>query len=273
MRAKGIALGSAMMGICALTPEQALARSVGAVDITQEVGVTLSDYRYSESGMSLTALKLGIDYSLTFAFRNRWFVKGSLRHAVGDADYQGTGTMGGVFDWYFENRWVAGREFPFGRHSLSPHVGLGYRYLYNDLRGTTSTGAVGYRRESQYLTVPIGLTHAVALPGRARAVTTLEYDHLIRGRQDTRLSDIEGRGHWVDVPDVVNHQRNGYGWRLSHGYQAERWAVGAYVGIWRIKSSDRVDIRVSTTHGAENWTVWEPANKTREIGAKAVYRF
>jgi hypothetical protein len=273
MRAAGTALGGAVLGICALAAEPALARNVGSVDIAQEVGVSLSDYRYSESGMSLTAVKLGIDYSLKFAFRNRWFVKGSLRHAVGDADYRGTGTMGGVFDWYFENRWVVGREFPQGRHTWSPHAGLGYRYLYNDLRGTTSTGAVGYRRESQYLTLPIGLTHAFALPNRARLVTTLEYDHLIRGRQDTRLSDIEGRGHWIDVPDVVSHQRSGYGWRLSHAYQADRWSVGGYVGIWRIGSSDRADIRVTTTHGTEHWTVWEPANQTREVGARAIYRF
>jgi hypothetical protein len=44
-----------------------------------------------------------------------------------------------------------------------PYAGLGFRYLYNDLRGTSSTGAIGYRRESHYFYVPLGVTLRVPL--------------------------------------------------------------------------------------------------------------
>ncbi len=274
MRYERAAHGGAMAAICALGAGAAFAQHAAApVGIAQELGVLVSDYEYSESGMSLTAVKVGIDYSIAFTFREGWFVRGALRRAAGDADYRGSGSMRNVQDWYFENRWVVGRDLVFGRHTVSPHVGVGYRYLYNDLRGTTSTGAVGYRRESQYLTVPIGVSHGFSLPNRARVVTTIEYDRLIRGRQDTRLSDIEGYGRWTDVPDVVNHQHRGYGWRLSAAYRLDRWSISPYASLWRIKTSDTADIRVTTTLGTERWAVWEPANKTREIGLKAAYLF
>ena len=62
-------------------------------------------------------------------------------------------------DWIFETRAVVGKDYlPRSGISLSPFAGLGYRYLYNDLRGTTSTGAVGYQRYSQFLYAPVGLT-------------------------------------------------------------------------------------------------------------------
>jgi hypothetical protein len=263
------------MAVCSLaagstSPKPAQA---GPVRIDQTVGVTLSDYKYTESAMSLTATKIGVEYSLTFLLRDGWFVRGALRGATGDADYRGTGKMSGVTDHYFENRWGVGKSFVLGPHTLTPDVGLGFRYLFNDLRGTTDTGAVGYRRESRYLTARIGCGHSIALPNGARLESSIEHDRLLLGRQDTRLSDIEGRGPWRDVPDVVNYQYHGEGWRFDFRYRAGDWSVGSYLHLWRIKDSDKEHIRVVKTTGTENWTVWEPTNNTREIGVKVTYRF
>jgi hypothetical protein len=241
--------------------------------ITQEVGLSLSDYKYTESAMTLTATKLGVEYSVTFPLRGDWFVKGAVRGAIGNADYRGTGAMDGVPDWYLENRWGIGRTFLVGRHTLSPQLGLGYRYLYNDLRGTTDTGAVGYRRESRYLTVRVGFSHGISLPNGARLETTIEHDRLLLGRQDTRLSDLEGHGKWRDVPDVVNYQYRGEGWRWTSVYRTGAWSIGPYLQLWRVEDSDKAHIRVSTRTGTEYWTVWEPTNNTKEFGVKASYRF
>jgi hypothetical protein len=241
--------------------------------ITQEVGLTLSDYKYSESAMALTARKLGVGYSVTFPFRGSWFIQGVLRGAIGDADYRGTGAMNGVPDWYFENRWGVGRSFILGRHTLTPDIGLGYRYLYNDLRGTTDTGAVGYRRESRYVTARAGFRYSFSLPNRDTIEASVEHDRLILGRQDTRLSDIEGRGPWISVPDVTNYQHRGEGWRFGSTYRRGDWSVGSYLHLWHIKDSDKEHIRVVKTTGAENWTVWEPTNNTREFGVRVSYRF
>lgn len=246
----------------------------GQAGVVQEVGASLSDYKYTESGMSLTATKIGVEYSLTFPLRNGWFVRGSLRGAAGDADYRGTGNMNGVADLYYENRWGVGRQFVVDRHTLAPDIGLGYRYLYNDLRGVTDTGAVGYRRESRYLTMRAALRYGFLLPNGGAIEASVEHDRLIIGRQDSQLSDLEGRGPWISVPDVVNYQYRGEGWRFSAAYRHRNWSVGTYLHLWRIKDSDKEHIQVVKTTGSENWTVWEPANNTREIGGvRVTYRF
>lgn len=243
------------------------------IRITQEAGLTVSDYKYTESGMSLTATKFGIDYAIAFQRTDGWFLRGQLRSATGDADYSGTGNMGGVTDRYVESRWGVGRQFDLGRHTVWPEVGLGYRYLYNDLRGTTDTGAVGYRRESRYLTARAALRYQFLIPDGTRIEAAIEHDRLLLGRQDTRLSDIEGRGPWTDVPDVVNYQYRGEGWRFSTTYRVNAWSVGTYLHLWRIKESDKDHIQVQTRTGTEYWTVWEPTNNTREVGVKVAYRF
>jgi hypothetical protein len=263
------------MAVCTIAaassnPQQT---QVEPVRISQEAGLTLSDYKYSESEMSLTAKKIGAEYSLTFLLRDGWFVRGTVRGAIGDADYRGTGNMDGVTDYYVENRWGIGKSFVRGRHTLTPDVGLGYRYLYNDLRGVTDTGAVGYRRESRYLTARAGLRYGFALPNSGVIEASIEHDRLIIGRQDSRLSDIEGRGPWTDVPDVANYQYRGEGWRFGCMYRSGDWSVGSYLHLWRIKDSEKEHIQVVKTTGPESWTVWEPTNNTREIGVKVVYRF
>lgn len=260
---------------CLATSELSLAdpQYDGAISIAQEVGLTLSDYKYSEANMSLKATKLGAEYAITFQRSDGWFLRGQLRGAAGDADYRGSGNMGGVPDRYVESRWGVGREFALGEHTLWPEAGLGYRYLYNDMRGVTDTGAVGYRRESRYLTARAALRYRFLIPDGSSMEAAIEHDRLLLGRQDTRLSDIEGRGPWTDVPDVVNYQYRGEGWRLSATYRINAWSVGSYLHLWRIKDSDKDHIQVQTTTGTENWTVWEPTNNTREIGVKVAYRF
>ncbi len=75
------------------------------------------------------------------------------RYSWGSLDYdsQGTGSMEGVKDHIFEARALAGLDVKYDQKTMvTPYLGLGFRYLYDDLRGETTTGAIGYRRKQQY---------------------------------------------------------------------------------------------------------------------------
>ena len=269
-----VVLPGSLVAVCVFATTSVIAQGNALATTTgQEIGVTLSDYKYSESGVTLKATKLGIDYAGTYAVSGGWFLKGELRYADGNATYNGTGTLNSIPDWYYEIRGLVGKDFSFGGYTLSPYTGLGYRYLFNDFRGITSTGAVGYRRESNYYTLPIGVNHRVNLSNNAQLFTTIEYDYLIRGQQDSKLSDIVGFGGFTAAQDASNKQRSGYGFRLSSMYQLNKWSVGPYLTLWHINDSDRVNVTGTRSGVTATAQVWEPTNNTTEVGIKASYRF
>lgn len=235
-----------------------------------EIGLTVSSYDYQEPSfnMSNKATKFGIDYNGALALSDDWFLRGDLRYANGKADYSGTGTMSGRPDWYYELRGMVGRDFDQGSYSLSPYVGLGYRYLFNDLRGISSTGANGYRRESEYTYLPVGVTHLCKLESQAKLSTMLEYDYLIAGRQTTHITDVTNL-----VADQVNKQRGGYGIRGSMYYEKNDWSFGPWFQYWNIKRSDSTSATVTVLGVVYNATFFEPKNTTTELGLRLGYKF
>jgi len=119
-----------------------------------EIGLSLGSYRYQEPGiMSLKGAKIGLDMRVTRELAGGPFLRGDFRYAFGAVDYasNGTGSASGNQDWYIEGRVLIGKDLLFNRSVYALYTGLGYRYLFNDARGITSTGAAGYRRESNYL--------------------------------------------------------------------------------------------------------------------------
>ena len=254
-----------------LAPATTLAQSPNASLATKtghEIGVTGSTYKYTEPGLvTIKANKLGLDYSGIFAIGTQWpdrnagwFLRGDLRYANGKADYSSgiSGAINNAPDWYYEVRGLVGKDFDMGGYVLAPYAGLGYRHLENDLRGVSTTGARGYRRESNYTTLPVGVTHKLKLDRNMQLDTTLEYAHLIRGKQDTKLSDA-----LPTLSDITNKQRSGYGLRLSTMVRFGAWSVGPSLTLWRIKDSDR----------AGTPALIEPKNNTFEFGIKATYSF
>ena len=252
---------------CCLMPLPATAQNADLATKTgNAIGVTVSNYKYEEPGLiTLKANKIGFDYSGTYALDSEWpnqskgwFLRTDVRYATGKVDYSSTltGTAKNRPDWYYEIKGVIGKDFHFSDYTLSPYAGLGYRYLFNDLRGASSTGNLGYRRESTYTTAPIGVTHKMNLGGQTQLLTTVEYSYFARGRQKSRLSDFNPA-----VQDITNAQRNGYGFRLDSMVQFATWSVGPFVTLWRIKESDKVGL------------AFEPSNNTTEVGVKAVYPF
>lgn len=226
-----------------------------------ELAISLGGYRYEEPGlMSLQGMKSGLNLQTTTAYpERRTFLRGELRIAVGTADYRsnGTGSHDQEPDWYIEGRALIGNDWPLDSALLSTYVGLGYRFLLNDGRGLTSTGHAGYRRESNYLYLPVGIILQTAWQeGTLR--TRIEYDHLLNGKQYTRLSDT-GLGY----ADVNNKQSSGRGIKLQLSYMTPEWFAGPYLHYWDIADSA---VTPFYQNGAIAGYGLEPQNRTTEIG-------
>jgi hypothetical protein len=239
-----------------------------AMKMAHELGVTATHYKYTEPGLaSIKGMKIGFDYSGTYVIGSQWpnrndgwFVRGDLRYATGKVDYSSgiSGSIDNLKDWYYEVRGLIGKEFDQGSYVLAPYVGVGFRHLENDLRGVSTTGARGYRRESNYTTLPIGVLHKMKLSNHSQLHTTVEYSHLLRGQQESKLSDVGPA-----FTDVSLRQRSGYGLRLGAMVKFDTWSVGPMLSVWRIKASE-----IGGTP-----PVLEPKNNTVEFGIKASYHF
>ena len=228
-----------------------------------EVGGQVAKYQYEEPNFAkLTGERGGVVGAYTFTSPNRVYNRIDGRVSYGGLDYesQGTGTSSDVPDWIAEARAVIGKDFLVSDNvALSPYIGLGYRYLYDDFRGYSTVGNVtyvGYRRYSHYVYAPIGLTLRMRTGDQWVFAPTVEYDAFLAGRQFTKLSDT-GLGD----PDVSNRQHDGRGYRAYLMVERGHWAFGPWLHYWNIKISD---IQPAG---------FEPANWTREYGLELRYRF
>jgi hypothetical protein len=230
-----------------------------------EVGGQFAHYQYEEPNFAkLTGDRGGVAGAYNFVNASRVYNRIDLRASYGRLKYEslGTGTASDVPDWIAEARAVIGKDFLASDSvALSPYIGLGYRYLYSDGRGYTSTGAAGYRRYAHYAYIPLGLTARLRTGERWVVAPTLEYDAFLGGRQQSKLSDT-GLG----FSDASNRQKNGRGYRASFMVETEHWSFGPWLQYWNIKDSDIVPVGMG-------FGAMEPANWTREYGLELRYRF
>jgi opacity protein-like surface antigen len=239
-----------------------------------EVGAQAAHYHYEEPGaMKLIGSRVGRLGSFTFT-RAGLFFRTDVRLSYGELKYQseGSGTKDRVPDAIFEPRFLVGKDFPSDNGMVfSPYAGLGFRTLYNDLRGNTkgrSTPAnpsgiyAGYRRYSYYLYAPVGLSTRVGLDNRWVLAPMVEYDFFLRGTQISTLSDVGGCNR-----DISNTQKRGYGYRAAFMVEKSRWAFGPWIHRWSIENSD---LQQDACGGPP---LLEPRNWTREIGFEIRYRF
>jgi Outer membrane protein beta-barrel domain len=227
-----------------------------------EAGVQLSRYHYEEPGtMWLEGTRLGASGAYTAVTPRRTFARLEGRLSYGKLDYHGSGVLTNAPDYIVEVRALAGRDYAAGSAFWSPYAGAGFRYLYNDLRGVTSTGAIGYRRESNYFYVPVGVTLRVPLREGWVLAPQIEYDVFVRGVQRSYLSDT-GLG----LGDASNQQDSGSGYRVQLMFEGARWAISPWMHYWKVKDSDLQPVGLGVV-------VYEPANWTREAGLELRYRF
>ncbi len=173
-------------------------------------------------------------------------VGGEIMLARVDYSSDGTGQMSGVpaVGWRAHALWDMP---PVSRQPWQ--LGLQYEGLWNDLRGTSSTGHRGYERLSNKLWL---LAQTAPLPQ-----AELQLGLLLRGWQDSWLSQANQR-----LPDITNVQHKGVTLRYRHS----PWLIGSrpvfpWLRYTQVAESDKV--------GIQRWH--EPRNRSMEMGLEAQF--
>lgn len=216
-------------------------------------------YGVSAEYIKRSALTQGNEISET----DNSFFSVVLRYMQGKVDYDGylqdgTPSKAENFnDYYFEGALNAGYVYDFGSSgfSLWPYAGIGVRYLVDCL---DETGPSGYRRESLYLYMPVGVNLQKQYSGGFSFTINAQGDILLSGRQ---LSKMDGA-------NINNTQDEGYGLRASLRLQQDMGGIAVFVEpfyrYWHIQTSQPEYV----TDGYTVYTLVEPENKTREAGVK-----
>ena len=249
-----------------------------------ELGTEISHRTYKEPGVMEDK---GMMYGLfgSYTYQNNYMLKAEGLFNFGQVDYSSvsSGTMDNIDDYMLEFRGLAGKDFTVSNGTYTPYIGIGYRYLNDDTSGmTSSTGSVGYERESNYIYSPIGVEIAAPLKNNWSFKTLLEYDIFWWGRQKSHLSDARlysSTWGYYTFNDVENDQDKGYGIRGSVKFQKKGekidFVIEPFIRYWNIKKSD--DVTDSTVSENGLWlitsTFTEPKNSSTEIGIKFAAKF
>ncbi|UCC94648.1 MAG: autotransporter domain-containing protein [Candidatus Omnitrophota bacterium] len=249
---------------------------------TAEVGTEISYIKYKEPDVMEED---GIMYGLVGSYQyrgwiseyspdpNTYIIKLDGKVSWGEVDYEsnGTGTMDNIEDYMIELRGVGGYDFYLSEAAiLTPFIGVGCRYLNDDMSGrTTSTGASGYERSSRYIYSPIGVELSAALDQGWSIRAQVEYDYFWEGKQKSFLSDAD-----PGYNDITNDQDEGYGARAYIEFQKKSekidFSIGPFIKYWNIKRSDG---EIIYYYGVPYRIGYEPKNNSTEIGLKCSILF
>jgi len=246
-----------------------------------DIGPEVYSFKYEEPGLMEEE---GMFYAVRLGYTSRSWVPSSpqerppgggmmfraeARFACGQVDYDGsvqdmqTGDtsplkVDNIDDFAFEGRLLLGSDRLGGEILNTLFTGIGYRYLYDDL----SCHPAGYRRESNYLYVPLGYRFDGGHQAGWSLGFAAEYDVFIMGNQRSHFSD-------VGLTDMDNRQNSGYGYRASVNLQYKSkdaiLVIEPFFRYW--------DIDKSETERAFWGSAYEPANETTEYGIQFVWMF
>ncbi|UCB56492.1 MAG: outer membrane beta-barrel protein [Candidatus Omnitrophota bacterium] len=250
-----------------------------------DLGTEISHIKYEEPDiMEEEGAMYGVVGSYTY--HNKLMLRGEVKGSWGEVDYTSvdSGDINNIDDYMVEARALGGYDFPVSETTiLTPYIGFGYRYLNDDMSGTVSTtGNLGYERESNYYYSPIGIETITELDNDWFLGLTCEYDYFWQGKQKSHLSDARyyhpAWGYYT-LNDVENDQEKGYGVRGSVKLlkKAEKvdLIIEPYIKYWNIKKSNEVVSSTISENGL--WIItstgYEPKNNSTEIGGKIAIRF
>ena len=180
-----------------------------------------------------------------------------VTYGVVDYSSAGTGTM--------EKDYYKGRLeglFTYNLGPVKPFIGLGYRALYDDSGGkTTSTGHVGYDRLSQYVYIPIGgifqLGSGFSFKG--------QFNYLAYGQQTSYFSTFSPL-----CSDLENEQTGGFGFDAAANFKiTDRTSIYAFYRYWDIDDSNPNTFVCGNFVGVG----LEPQNVTNEAGIGVAFKF
>ncbi len=254
-----------------------------------EIGIELSKITYREPNLMKEAGSMyGIAASYTHRKKNRDNDEGSQsifsesamptmyrfygKYSWGTLDYdsQGTGSASGIQDQMLETRILAGYDAAINSAAvLTPYAGFGYRMLYDDLRGQSTTGHYGYRRLSQYFYLPLGIENRFRINPTTRIALSMEYDKLFHGIQVSHLEDVDS-----DYETLTNAQTQGFGLRTHLNLSFESTTVDFFVQpffrYWNINNSR---VQPVVYQGVTAGYGLEPQNNSTEYGVQLGLKF
>ena len=237
---------------------------------TFELGPEISYRIYKEPDvMSEKGMMYGLVGSYTY--HNKLMLKAEGRGSWGKVDYSNSGEINNITDYMLEFRGLGGWDFILsGGVTMTPYIGIGYRYLNDDMSGKISTtGALGYGRESNYIYSPLGVAFIIDLGNKWSIGEIVEFDYFWWGKQKSYLSDAD-----PGYNDLSNRQKKGFGLRGSITLQKKiktvEFEVGPFIRYWNIKKSE-TDIR--TYYGIPIDYMVEPKNNSTEVGLKLAIKF
>ncbi len=236
-----------------------------------EIGPEISYIEYREPGiMSEKGLMYGVDAA--YSYHNGVMIMVAGRFSYGQVDYQNSVNFNNIDDIIFEVRTLGGYDFKLSKSfTMTPFIGLGYRYLRDDMAGRSSSSGSekGYLRESNYYYSPIGIEAVNVFDNGWSAAAIIEYDYFWKGKQKSNYSTAD-----VGYNDVENDQNSGYGLRGSIMIKKQTarlfFVIEPFLRYWNI---DKSEIENRTYHGTINAAVWEPKNESTEIGIKFTIGF
>jgi hypothetical protein len=193
--------------------------------------------------------------------------------AIGQVDYdsRSTGSIDNIDEVLAEVRGVAGYDFPILEDTvITPYIGVGYRFLADGLGGkTSSTGHLGYDRESHDVYLPIGFMTDSTLNDRWHWGFGLEYDVFLQGTQKSHLEDLD-----PSLSMLENDQEKGFGACGSLLFTREAESLdlvfGPFIRYWDI---DESNIGTITCGGVLCAAGYEPKNESVEYGVKVGAKF
>ena len=240
-----------------------------------EVAPEFSYIKYDEPGIAdENGFMGGVSGAYTARFPEKWVLGVDGRFSAGQVDYDShnTGSVDGILDFIIEVRGTAGYDLEVMDNTrLTPYIGIGYRFLRDELGAKfTSTGHVGYDRQTEYVYLPLGIKTLSSLDTEWYLGFNVEFDIFLDGTQKSELGDaVDG------VDTLVNDQNTGYGVRgsvqLVKAGDKYDFFVEPFVRYWNI---DKSDVKAVTSGGRPLGVVgYEPKNDSTEIGAKLGIHF
>lgn len=256
-------------GLASLSPAEAQTRP------GFEIGAQLFDYQNRERFEGETVVKdsgtfIGFSGSYVETIGSGWFLRAAAATGSGEVDYSSDdGTIEDVSQYIAQVEFHVGRDFRAGAGTiLTAFTGVGGRALDDQSGGKeTERGLLGYDREVGYSYLPVGLAASVPI-GRMSLSLSAQYNWLFGGTAKSEFSQID-----PEFPDVKLDLEGGYGIETSAMISAPlgRHALrfGPFLRHWNIEQSKS---RIFEEEGLQI-ELFEPANKTTEIGLRAVFAF
>lgn len=235
-----------------------------------QLGGVISHGRYHEPRlMQLQGPRLGVWAAKSLPEHGHWQpnLQGQLQSTVMQYSSPISGELANVPDHELDLRLTAQHPLspangsPLGYLRVEAYLGLGYRMHYNDLRGTTTHGHIGYRRLNHRLYLPLGIQMQTLALNPVKI--SMEYTPALYGTHTTYMTDVGG------IEDATMQQKS-QGWSLQANWQPQPgWRLSAYHRQW----STRATSTWKTTISGVTKFYLEPASEWQETGIKLGRQF